>query len=482
MKNVFEYPDLRSAADLDFEIKIALPLFETYKFSLEKNGGGKVTLRIKDVFDCILTAENCVFEPDFAEEAIVVDEGDCKVTGIDGRLCLLFHSELLDEKSFYKPTEVRLFFTGAKVQFRSNNVFDFPVSSAWDNPWSFLGGVCAALRRKALANGTLLNKAEREILPLACFIADCASPADTPKTAFSKDFVSLAKECGDEKAVELIRNHVFKADGLVLTAGIFDRLLKAEHEKLWRKIYELLLDSQRGVPFRRLEDSGLSQRLEESRTVIARILHEQGFSGEYPSFYKKTDIRFASFSSHNMLTTVINEKDASCFVRVLEFFSEDDVYFCALSGTRLSEKTGEEGDVFSCFFENKSKRRGVSTGYYLSYVTNELLSLPLSAEEFALIAAKRSELQKLSKTEAKRIEPKRTPFFLFLLMGIAFGLLFTAIYIPSMALFDSFETGVPFFQTLKDPLWKEISIYTAAGGGLLFSIGMALFEKIAKKR
>lgn len=67
-------------------------------------------------------------------------------------------------------------------------------------------------------------------------------------------------------------------------------------------------------------------------------------------------------------------------------------------------------------------------------------------------------------------------------MGVAFGLLFTALYIPSMALFDSFETGVPFFQTLKDPLWKEISIYTAVGGGLLFSIGMALFEKIAKKR
>lgn len=29
MKNAFEYPDLRSAADLDFETKIALPLFET---------------------------------------------------------------------------------------------------------------------------------------------------------------------------------------------------------------------------------------------------------------------------------------------------------------------------------------------------------------------------------------------------------------------------------------------------------------------
>lgn len=29
MKNAFEYPDLRSDADLDFETKIALPLFET---------------------------------------------------------------------------------------------------------------------------------------------------------------------------------------------------------------------------------------------------------------------------------------------------------------------------------------------------------------------------------------------------------------------------------------------------------------------
>lgn len=31
MKNVFEYPDLRSDADLDFETKIALPLFETQR-------------------------------------------------------------------------------------------------------------------------------------------------------------------------------------------------------------------------------------------------------------------------------------------------------------------------------------------------------------------------------------------------------------------------------------------------------------------
>lgn len=31
MKNAFEYPDLRSDADLDFETKIALPLFETQR-------------------------------------------------------------------------------------------------------------------------------------------------------------------------------------------------------------------------------------------------------------------------------------------------------------------------------------------------------------------------------------------------------------------------------------------------------------------
>lgn len=476
---------LKNTEKLDMDARCALSLFEENEFSVEKNENGGLTLGIRSFFDCVLILPDGVTDPvTFGNEKIYADENSVSLTDEGDKLCLAFCAEYQSSEDSYELGEIKLLFTEANVKsFKAYNLFDFVPMSAMENPWIYLGSVCELLRRKALANGKLLNKEERELLPLACFLADAAFPLVHEKTAFPEDFVRLARRCGDEKAGELIQKKTSAADGLVVTDKIVQELLDSEHETLWRKVYELLLNSQKDYPSRDFENEFSLNKIEDVRRAIEKTLHEQGFEGEYPSFFKKTDVEFASAVMGGQPVTLINENNISCFVRIFESEAEGEFCFTALSGTRLCRKDGENGDVLSCFFISGARRRGICTEYYLSKSTNELLSLPESAEEFAVIAAKRAELKKLSKTEAKHCgESRELSFRSFLLLAVFAGLLFSVPFTPLMAFMESLETGAPFFQTLKEPIWFRIFVVSGVLFGLLFSAMFAVAVKIAKKR
>lgn len=481
MGDVLKIFSLKNIEKLDMDARCALPLFEENEFSVERDKGEGVTLFIRSVFDCVLTLPDCISQPALkGDEEIYADGGSVTLTDEGDKLCLSFNAEYQDCEDSYRFGEIKLLFTEAKVkEFKAYNLFDFIPISGMENPWLYLGSVGELLRQKALANGKLLNREERELLPLACFLADVAFSFLYRKTDFPEAFVRLARKCEDEKAVALIQKKMSASTGLVSTFGIVQKLMNSEHEALWRKVYELLLNSQKDYPSRDFENEISLKKAEDARCAIEKTLHEQGFEGEYPSFFKKTDVKFATAAMGGQPVTLINEKNISCFVQIFESKNEIPLCFTALSGTRLCRKGDENGDVFSCFFVSGARRRGVSTEYYLSANTNEFLFLPESAEEFAVIAAKRAELKKLSKAEAEHCgESQGLSFHSILLSGLLFSVLFT----PFMAFMEALETGASFFQTLREPIWLEIFVVSGLLFGLLFSATLAVAVKIAKKR
>ncbi len=485
MGDVLKIFSLKNIEKLDMDARCALSLFEENEFSVERDRGEGVTLFIRSTFDCVLALPDCTSQPALKGDEEIYADGDFVTLTDEGdRLCLSFSAEYQDTEDSYKFGEIKLLFTEAKVkEFKAYNIFDFVPMSGMENPWMYLGSVSELLRRKALANGKLLNREERELLPLACFLADAAFSFLYRKTDFPEAFVRLARKCEDEKAVALIQKKMSASTGLVSTAGIMQKLMNSEHEALWRKVYELLLNSQKDYPSRDFENEISLQKTEDARRAIEKALHEQGFEGEYPSFFKKTDVKFLTAAMGGQPVTLMNEKNISCFVQIFESRNESPLCFTALSGTRLCRKDDEDGDVFSCFFVSGARRRGVCTEYYLSANTNEILSLPESAEEFAVIAAKRAELKKLSKAEAKHCgESRGLPFRSFLLLAVFSGLLFSALFTPFMAFMEALDTGAPFFQTLREPIWLEIFVGSGLLFGLLFSAMLAVAVKIAKKR
>lgn len=474
---------LKNAEKLDTDTRLALPLFEEYEFSVEKNENGGLILQIKDFFECTLTLTDGIIEPvPCCDEKIYIAEKNAAVTEEGDRICLSCAGEILKEDGdCFDFADIKLFFTEAEVRFSVYNLFDFGSVTSAPNPWLYIGEVCYLLKKKALANGKLLNGKERELLPLACFVADIAAAPREFKTAYSQSFVKLSKKCGDEKAVELVERKRLPNSDFVKTAGIAEKLNDACHEKLWRKIYALLLDSQKDYPSRPNE-GGAQEKIENVRKAIAKTLHEQGFEGEYPSFFKKIDVKCAFAMFGGLAVTVFHEKDVSCFVHIIERLDGADSFFAALSGTMLSEKNRVEDDIIACGFASRGRRRCVYTGFSLSRAVCEICSLPESAEELALIAAKRAELKRLSKSEREHMGSEKFSALRYIIMGFLFGIIFSCLFTQLMVLYTSIIDKTMFFDELKDPMWLKIFIFCFAFCGGLFALGMAIAEKIAKKR
>lgn len=473
---------LKSAEKLDTDTRLALPLFEEYEFSVQKNENGEPVLQIKDFFECTLTLTDAVAEPAIIGEE-KIDAFAAELKEEEGRLCFSLVVDVpVKNGEGFDCSELKLLFTEAHAEFNTvYNLFDFGTVTSAPNPWLHIGEVCHLLKKKALANGKLLNEKERELLPLACFVADIAAQQPGKKTEYSQAFVELAGKCKDEKAVELIERRRVDDGKFVAVSAIAIRLTDARHEKLWRKIHALLLDSQKDYPARPSE-GGAQEKIENTRKAISKTLREQGFEGEYPSFFKKIDVKCATAMFGGQAVTVLHEKNVSCFVHILERLSGEESFFAALSGTMLFEKGREENDIFSCCFSSRKRRRCVCTGFSLSKTTCEIFSFPETAEELALIAAKRAELKKLSKSEKKHVASQKHSVSYYIMLALFFGFLFAALFTPLMALYTSIIDKVPLFEELKDPLWFEIFVFGSAFSGGLFALAMAAVDKAFGKR
>lgn len=465
-------------------LKKAVGLIGKVNFYIEKTDEQTAVLTFENLgcFGCELTLFSCRFEPDF--EGCYVSECECSFHG-NGKENFIRFSDFSFDEEWNKKT-VTVFFESAKEKFRVFNAFK-NVGFFSNEPWRRLCEICGAITAKGALLPELLNEKEKEILPLAMFVFAIGNPADAVNLKVSDEFYRLAKENGTKKVTELLDRFAFSMGKkkIKATAELFFELNKAENENLFRRASEIISLSQKDYPSFAEGNEKLFEKVIKKREEITRTLHALGYVGEYPSFSKRKNIKLSSFNSYGLTYSLINEKDVFCTVDFFETSpDEKDVIITALSGTMTSKgKTAEITDALSCFFNTKGKSHGECTSFVISQDDDVVVSCSArSADSFALIAAKRAELKRLSKSEAEYAKRRHLSFWTYLFMGVIFGVGFSVLFTPTMMVSSSIIEHSPFIEIAKDPLWREIFLFCFLVGGILFPLAMFIAEKIASKK
>lgn len=209
-------------------------------------------------------------------------------------------------------------------------------------------------------------------------------------------------------------------------------------------LYDIISDCQGTLPYD--TDAYATDETADQRRRIISEISALGYTGQYPVFMKKTEVkglRLVSDGNLGQSYFVLNERNVFAFICVREELDCGKVVHFFESGSVLSRKKDiEKGvfpDAFTPFF--------TKNGRHFS-MPNLFLYEDTDLKTKVQIAAKRAELIPLSKSERKAVftTPVGCIILSALLSGILFGGMFTVVGSGVLALTDSpMSACVPVF-------------------------------------
>lgn len=243
------------------------------------------------------------------------------------------------------------------------------------------------------------------------------------------------------------------------------RLLKeldrAVYEPVWRAIHADVLATQTEYPERTACDPG-TERL---RLEITELLDAQGYSGTYPDFVKRGEVRGLRLEeSRGEPYFICNEKNAVFRIHCTEHWFDGELMLFFQCGTELLREGEAAGDLHSCRFDAKGRRFFHTVLFEAEY--SEDLTLHVNA------AVKKAELRKLSKAERKAdvdIHGLSAALLVFLLGGGLFAVWMTAGMAAVTAVMTLIFAGAEAIPgILTDlPWWKLFAGCWVGFGGLM---------------
>ena len=267
------------------------------------------------------------------------------------------------------------------------------------------------------------------------------------------------------------------------TRALLSRLNKQKYEPLWRKLYGLLVESQKGYPPK--ASVCCAEEAEEARREISRLLGEQGYTGAYPDFVKTGSIRGLRLAeAYGQSHFIAAEKRAVYHIHCTEVAYSGRLMIEMLCGTELLKKGEEPGDVYSCTFDAKGRRLFKTVTYEKERMNmnGEVAADDLEAR--CRIAVKRTELLALTKEEQKELfgfdfSWKTVFLWAFMVMGGLFGLLMIAGMMLLSALI-CLLVGQPgaILEMLTELPWGKLFLLV----WLLFGGSMGAITVLTKRR
>lgn len=254
-----------------------------------------------------------------------------------------------------------------------------------------------------------------------------------------------------------------------------DELSDSKCEEMWRELYDLITDSQ-------AEYIGKSEALrraefDELRANVEERFHSLGYSGEYPTFYKKGKMdKIHLAESYGMSYFVGKEKNVEYRVQCLEKIIGNELSITFLCGTALLKKHEKIRDIYSCCFNGGGRR------LFKAFECNNQ-----KIDSSVLVATKRAECIGLSKEERKEFpncystEPFSRSTFIteFLFCGALFAILITLaiVVIVSAVAALVFDVGdIP--EALSKIPWLLIFLISFIG----FGGDMAITDYLASRK
>lgn len=270
----------------------------------------------------------------------------------------------------------------------------FQAESIEDKPWELLARLAEHILFKAEFGDDLLNGQEHALMPLLRELDEFGmngygtSRFDGFRELRNRieryGFRELEKPLAKLEAVYGTKKWPGRINFLraVLNRG--------KYEPLWREIYQAITESQAEYP----RQAEAHPDLVAVRRRIEWKMHQQGYCGKYPDFYREGQVRglrMVEFYDQSWL--IGNEKRAVFHIHCDETAFFDELCIRVRCGTELLKRGQKPSDIHHCRFDNKG-RTIFRTIYYNS-------SEEASLEQMLTVAMKRAELRKLDKAERK---------------------------------------------------------------------------------
>lgn len=385
-------------------------------------------------------------------------------------------------------------------------------------PWTAIYKYLLEIENKNNALGeTFLNNQEKALLPLAEFIpfhdfSGChVENIGNGNIAAVELFISLAKETGNQKIVDLSEKYLKYIEDYKINASDSDdtdeshlkytirkeekRLSKkitlelktVESEPLFRFLLKRIKEAAAEYPIK-IERDVSAEELSAMRTRIAEQMREKGFEGEYPHFKKMSPLKGVKIleingqpilvcKGKNMVSCIDCFEDFYCD-RIIVSYSVSTIFLRKRQIDLYNNLNGDSG-----FFIDKHCRRARYVMFH--NVINDLPGFDLQKSMEAAI--KTSQCEKLTKSERKEyapVGPGKDAISLlaviWLIAGAVFGLmwcigmvisLFVILLIESRALEDAWK------MVIEAPWLSSFLACFFGFGGLLFLIMLIGMKK-----
>lgn len=411
-------------------------------------------------FSRYLVLENAVWSPELKEYRFLPQISN--VRREDGWYVIYIVSGDFDQREALR-------FTHAQVQVQSYDCIKCETMD--DNFWVYLESMAYSLIKKSEIAEEQCNRREKELFPLLREIRKFGALEDYPL------LTALAEETGCKTPAFDARLEKAKRKGCNPWRCFLNG---AEYEPLLRTIYEKIRLSQEGYPTV-VEQRCDPERIVRKRATITEFLHQQGFAGEYPDFYKTADISgYHIVPSRGGKVLYCRVKNAQMFIRCMEDWAgagEMRVNF--VCGRALTGKRPPVRDIFSCAMEDK--------GYRWCRVVWDNTFCPNSETPFSRNctmeaaggAVKKLQLQKLTKYEERKYgdySAWRDPSQKIILGIFAFMLPVCLLLVAAIMAISGDWDGLREMITTF-PLWEVL-----LGYGIAYGIPFGIFAMLRGRR
>lgn len=356
--------------------------------------------------------------------------------------------------------------------------------SFYDDPWMNLELICLAVLNKYTVAKECLNDRERALLPLAGEIACLYWAGEVPEEFVTGRFPLLRarmQEDGGQALLPLLdRLEVVFFDETKqnkILKKLHQNLNKRAFEPLWRKIYTQFVESQEEYPTAASLYCDETD-LDEKRREITALLHARGYVGSYPVFVKTGRVRRIRLAcSHNVSYVVPAGQLVAHHIYCTEKYIYDHPEIEFNCGTQLLKNGETPGDVYSCQFDAKGRSFVDMVSY--DWGESDQNDVAMTLEQTVTIAAKKAELDRLTKQERKAVGEQSfsLPVFLFCLIftGGMFGFLWTAgLLLIGIVLTLIFLGPQEIPSLFTDIPW--LMFFLLSGG--MFGLAFGIFEAI----
>ncbi len=400
--------------------------------------------------------------------------------------------ELLGACEDEQENNYQITFSGATVE---TEFYDYTRRVALGNncPWESVGWALWWLSSKAQQFGAgVLNEQEQALLPLAELQAvfRFADESIHITAEGAGVFARYARAAGLEKlaiTVERMAGQVPQKHAGRRVRRLRNFLEGKECECLWRDIAAVLKSAAAAYPVK-YADCVDKKALDRERKNITKAIRSQGFQGNYPNFFRRSNLRGIHLRSVKGITQFVGfGKSMDSYIHCAEHYdSEGRIIVDYITSTICFQKDDTaqtaKTDAYSGFFTDKNRRFGTAFAPALPKGKDGTFVYP-DNKEVALLAVKTAQLRKLTKSEHEKIlggADNTSAFGLLFVTALFSSAVFGAIMMIGMGLVSISVGGIIILLTGRDISllfglitglpWLKLFLLTGGGFGAIMLV------------